>query len=86
MIDMDEINSFLEEAVAKYEKTAPTVSSYLDDLYIRIADGKPVLLREIILVSGLQENGAWESPNYAANRVYKIQSELGQDTTGHVGF
>lgn len=78
---------FLEKLVKQYENTAPTVAQYCDDLYIRVGDRAPVNLEEIIVVTRLLvEPERFESPNIAANQLYKLQNRLGQDTTGHAGY
>ena len=78
---------FLTDAVVHYEKSAPLVSGYLDELYIRIGE-KPddVRLSELAAVSALLDGGQWEQPNYAANRIYKLACRLGRDVTGWAGF
>jgi len=78
---------FLEEAAGHYEKTAPTVERYVDDLYRRMGE-KPdtVVLTELLTVEGLRDDGIWEQPNYAANRIYRMLDRLGRDTTGQAGF
>jgi hypothetical protein len=83
---------FLSQAVGHYEKTAPTVAAYLDDLYIRCNERtEDVRLCEITAVRALyaadgDRPGTWESPCYAANRIYKLMHRLGMDTTGQAGF
>jgi len=87
LIDFKAIRQFLEDACGHYENSAPTVSEYLDGLYQRIdSDPKNVSLFELFKVSALLENGGWEHPSYAANRIYKIMSEVGLSTIGHAGF
>jgi hypothetical protein len=86
-LNIDEFMHWLEEAVPHYEKTSPTVSAYLDDLYIRITNRpSDVSLSELFGAEELQEEGDWLQPNYAANHVYKLMHRLGMDTTGHAGF
>lgn len=70
-----------------YEKTAPTVSDYLDGLYQRL-ERKPddVRLSEILMAQRLLENGLYMAPALAANTVYKLMNRLGMDTTGHAGY
>lgn len=85
-IKWGELISFLETACGYYEKSAPTVNAYLNDLYIRIDDMKAVDLREIRFVQRLKENNIWMHPNYAANQTYHLMTELGMKTTGHIGF
>jgi hypothetical protein len=86
-LDTDAIEGFLAEAVEHYATSAPTVADHLDDLYMRFkGDGSEVTLLELVGVLRLREEGEWEHPNYAANRIYKLRDRLGMDTTGQVGF
>lgn len=85
--DANAFMAFLIDATGHYEKSAPTVADHLDDLYRRLSeDCSLVTVLEIIRVAGLFEAGQWEHPNYAANRIYKMRSQLGMDTTGELGF
>lgn len=86
LLDYDKILSFLTDACTQYEKTAPTVHSYCEDLYERVSESQLVQLEEIRLVSQLRVNNIWATPNQAANIVYHIQDRLGMKTTGHAGF
>lgn len=77
----------LEQGVAHYEKTAPTVSEYLDGLYRRLhGQADEVRMSELMFVDQLQDEGIYMHPNHAANAVYHLMSRLGMDTTGHAGF
>jgi hypothetical protein len=84
---MHEFMRFLEEAAGHYDKTAPTVEQFVDNLYRRMGE-KPetVTLFEIMTVEELRQDGVWEQPNYAANRIYHLMERLGRPTTGHAGF
>lgn len=86
LFDIDATRAMLEEAVAHYAKLAPTVSRWADDLYVRLDRGQPVQVDEILQLQRLRDDFGWLHPNYAANAVYKLQSMLGQDTTGHAGY
>lgn len=87
MIDFDAINARLTEIAGRYEKTAPTVSDWANDLYIRIGE-KPetVALPELAILARFVEDGTWMHPNYAANAVYHLLNRLVRDTTGQAGF
>jgi hypothetical protein len=87
LINPKAILRFLTNACDHYEKTAPTVHAYCDDLYTRMQDN-PVEVRalELFAIGSLLEDGVWEQPNYAANRIYHLQERLGQATVGHAGF
>ena len=70
-----------------YDKTAPTVTEWANDLYIRINESpETVRLPELTMLSRFAEEGIWLQPNYAANQVYHLMHRLGMDVTGHVGF
>lgn len=85
--DFDVFEKFVQYGMERYEKTAPTVAAYLDDLYIRVAHKpKDVQFVELTRVQRLLVDGEWVPANYAANAIYKLQNELGQDVTGHAGF
>jgi hypothetical protein len=85
-LDHAKLMKYLEEAVEHYAITAPTVSRYCDDLYIRIEESpSSVSLSELKTVSRLLE-GDWMHPNYAANLIYHLMDRQGMDTTGHAGF
>lgn len=87
MLDIEEIRLFLVSVEAHYEKSAPTVSRWADDLYIRLGDDlSSVRVIELLHAQALYQDEEWQHPNYAANRIYKLMHELGQDTTGHAGF
>lgn len=86
-LNWEAFHRFLSDACEQYQKTAPTVAEYCDSLYVRLAE-KPseVPVVELLRINRLREDGVWMHPNYAANTIYKLMSEIGQDTTGHAGF
>lgn len=87
LIDVKAIQQFLAEVVRHYETSAPTVSRWADDLYIRLnEDIYSVTFGEVLRAQTLRENGIWEHPNFAANRVFHLMTVLKQDTTGYAGF
>lgn len=82
-------------ACTHYETSSPIVSDWADDLYRRLCspvDLTSIDYREIQCLAQLYDSDGrdpkdgWEQPNYAANRVYKLLSRLGRDTTGMAGF
>ena len=86
-IDYFAIDHLLTMAAEHYERTAPTVCDWANDLYDRIrtkADAVP--LSEINFLASLPGVDGWEGPNVAANRLYHLMHRLGRDTTGHAGF
>lgn len=87
MFDWRAFDGFLGRACDHYEKSAPTVHAYCDELCRRLQDDADgVCVSEVIAVLALRQDSEWEQPNYAANRIYKLMSRLGMDTTGHAGF
>lgn len=87
LIDLTEIEAFLVDARQHYEISAPTVEAYLNRLYVRLQEDLiSVSAAELKHVGSLEENGIWMQPNHGANWVYKLQSELGQNTTAQIGF
>jgi hypothetical protein len=86
-VDIESIRKFLVLVVSQYEKSAPTVASWANDLYVRLEDNlSSVRVIEILYAQSLLEDDNWEIPQYAANQIYKLMNDLGQDTTGHAGY
>ncbi len=88
-MDWELIDGMAKDVVYHYEKTAPTVSRWADELYMRLnEDPAHVRVAELMLLEDLWPETGKEPvhPNIAANRVYKMMHRLGQDTTGHAGF
>ncbi len=89
---MNSLFEMLRESLAKvcehYERSAPTVAAWANDLYIRMGERPDdVRLSELTTVTALYSTAeGWMPANFAANTVYKLMSRLGQDTTGHAGF
>lgn len=84
-MDFKQLEFVLAMLCRHYEKTAPTVEAWADDLYRRMTcNPDSVRLSEVMLAVDLSACDL--QPNYAANKVYKLMSRLGQDTTGHAGF
>jgi hypothetical protein len=87
LLDIAAIRAFLAQVVTQYEQTAPTVSRWADELYIRLGeDLSCVRVVELVTAAALFEEGQWEHPNFAASRIYHLMESLGQDVTGHAGF
>lgn len=74
--DVSDFDWFLNDAAGHYEKSAPTVETWLDQVAERLRDGS-VTLRELGLVQTLLENDTWLDPHGAANLAYKAMSEFG---------
>jgi hypothetical protein len=88
MIDFDMLQATLEKVVGAYEKTAPTVSDWANDLFIRISeDMDSIRLVEIMMAGRIyNEREGFMGPHEAANQVFKLMHRMGQDTKGHFGF
>ncbi len=87
LIDLDAISKHLSMVATHYERTAPTVSHWADTLFMTMQeDVGNVTLREIITASALLEEGQWEQPSFAANRIYKLMENMHKDATGYAGF
>lgn len=88
MLDFKAIEAAIGEVVDHYERSAPPVSEWADDVYRRLGNADKIILSELTLIREIRgTNGEdWMQPNYAANRVYKLLHRLGRDTAGLVGF
>ena len=84
----DLLRDSLTRVCEHYERSAPTVATWANDLYIRMGERPDdVRLSELTTVSALYSPAeGWMHPNYAANTVYKLMARLRQDTTGHAGY
>jgi hypothetical protein len=84
---IESIKAQLTAIAEYYERSAPTVADWCNDLYIRIGE-KPetVVLPELYATERFLEEGVWMQPNYAANAVYHLLNRLGRDTTGMAGY
>lgn len=72
----------LELGCEEYQKTAPAVCDWMDDLYRRINEQPAeVLLPELLLAERLASDG-WTPPNLAQNQLYHLLHRLGRLTVG----
>lgn len=86
-LDLDALDQYLTAVVEHYERNAPRVSRWANELYVRVNEApERVTLAELRGALALCEAGVWEHPNYAQNRIYKMLDRLGQDTTGWLDF
>jgi hypothetical protein len=85
-MNFEEIEQRIADAANEYEKKAPTVRTYLEDLCERMNSLDKVRLSEIRFLESLCEEGLWMQPNYAANCLYKLMDRIGMSTVGHLGF
>lgn len=87
LIDRKAVDQRLTDICDRYEKTAPTVHAWADELYIRLSQSPDsVLLVEIYMLDHLYNGGNWLQHNAAANMLYHLLHRLGRDTTGMAGF
>lgn len=85
MIDVQAVGAALTRVCDQYERTAPTVHAWADDLFVRLSERPDdVRLSELTMAADLATGEV--GPNVAANAVYKLMHRLGRDTTGHAGF
>ena len=84
----DMLRQSLTAVCGHYERSAPTVATWANDLYIRMGERPDdVRLSELTAVLALYSPAeGWMPANLAANTIYKLMSRLGQDTTGHAGY
>ena len=82
------VKELLTACCIHFEKTAPIVSQWADDLYIRIQENTSlVTLKELITINLLSDDfNNWINANYATNIVYKCVESLKQDCTGMLSF
>lgn len=88
LFDRDATRAALETIVTAYERSAPQVAGWADDLYVRLgdADWEQTQLCEIMTVMRLTADGALLSPHLAANTVYKLLRALGRDVAGMASY
>lgn len=87
MFDFKAFEKHIQAALDQYEKTAPPLARYLDDLYVRVSGNAPdVRLIELRFAGSLLEEGTWLHPNTAQNRLFHLLHGIGRDTTGMADF
>jgi hypothetical protein len=86
-LNISNLQAFIHAALCHYSHAPAWFSNWLDDLSLRIEDGRwtEISLTEINALNGLFIDG-WEPENIAVNRIYKMHAFLGRDTTGMAGF
>lgn len=89
MFNYQAARTFIEDAVAHYEQTAPQLSAWLDELYVALSEN-PIGVTVFELQQLQQINlgvgcGGWEHPHFAQNRWYKVRHQLGKPT-GVISF
>jgi len=86
MIDFQAISDCIVKHCELYEKTAPIVSRWLDELFIRLEDSNvSIKLVEIQFLMKLEEDGISLDGQQATNRLYHLQERLGENVDGQIG-
>lgn len=87
LFDFDKSIDFLTRAVAFYQDSAPVVSDYLNDLYVRLQDDfESISLLEVRTLEMLNDADELANPHYATNLVYKMLQRLNRDVVGVSDF
>ncbi len=87
LFDLEAIRAYLQEVVWHFEQSAPHVSQWADDLYIRtVDDWRSITLDELRTAEWLRNEEWWNEPHLAQNTVYHLLDRLGRDTTGFSDF
>lgn len=81
MFDRQQFDATLERIADHYERIAPTVTQWANDL-AGMSDMK-VTLADVYMVWALSE---LPPGNLAANDVYHLQHRLGRSVVGQIGF
>ncbi len=80
MFDYHATRRFIEDAATHYDKSAPALVGWLDELYIALAEAPAtVTVFELMQLQQLKMDGEWEHPNYAQNRWYKVRGLLNKE-------
>lgn len=87
-LSVEKFKQFLAEAVRHYEQSAPRLSSWLDEMYIRLGEPewKTITLEEIQQIQYLYVDDCWLAAEWAQNNIYRMLNRMGKDTTKIAGF
>ncbi len=82
-LSTEAFRQFLKEAVLHYEKSAPALSVWLDEMYIRLGEPewKTITLEEIQQIQYLYADDCWLNAANAANNIYRLLNRMGKDTS-----
>lgn len=83
-LSVEKFKKFLELAVHHYQQSAPRLSEWLDEMYIRLGEEawKTITLEEIQQIQYLYADDCWLNPYNAQNNIYRLLNRIGKDTTG----
>lgn len=76
------IEKQLELIAEHYEKSAPTVNQWADNLYRHFSN---ITMEDVNMIQHLTQP-EFLQPNYAANSVYHLLVRQGKNTDGQAGF
>lgn len=79
LVDVNQIEKFVEQGVKVYGESALVVAQYLDDLRERLQNNKSVDIAEINIIQSLEQDNAWEHPNHATKIIYRLMNQLKKD-------
>lgn len=87
-LDTNAFKQFLAEAVKHYAESAPRLSEWLEEMYIRLGeeDWKTITLEEIQQIQYLYADECWLGAEWAQNNIYRLLNRMGKDTTRIAGF
>jgi hypothetical protein len=85
---VEKFKQFLAEAVHHYEQSAPRLSEWLEEMYIRLGEDewKTITLEEIQQIQYLHADDCWLGAEWAQNNIYRLLNRMGKDTTKIAGF
>lgn len=87
-LSVDKFKQFLAEGVKHYEQSAPRLSNWLEEMYIRLGEEgwKTITLEEIQQIQYLYADDCWLAAEWAQNNIYRLLNRMGKDTTKIAGF
>lgn len=85
---IEKFKKFLEQAVRHYEQSAPRLSAWLEEMYIRLGEEewKTITLEEIQQIQYLFADNQWLAAEWAQNNIYRMLNRQGKNTTKIAGF
>lgn len=85
---VEKCKTFLAEAVQHYAESAPRLSTWLEEMYIRLGEEgwKTITLEEIQQIQYLYVDDCWLAAEWAQNNIYRLLNRQGKDTTKIAGF
>lgn len=85
--DAEKFMATLSAVVFHYERSAPIVARWAEDLYQKVQESpEKVTMRDMVVVLTIVTGDTLTPPAAAANYVYKHLAASGYDTTGLADF